>query len=151
MSAALDARSAIESIAIITKSCIQLSHSLYDIGSGLVGSSIAPVINTIAQEFAELANLAQQLSELLRDDETVYTNELLEDAGKSLSRLDLLVNYFEDAITGLNGPRISRELRDLFKESRISDLTWYCRSVKEPLQLQISQLRIAAYERQRVK
>jgi hypothetical protein len=152
MESVLTAESAIGNIVSIKTRSLHLSLSLRDIAHGLRGFSVTPAVTSIAQEFAELSDLARQLADLLKNEKEkrIYTDELLQDAGKALSRLEYLTRYFEDAIAEFKGSRTPRRFRDIFKESNITDLSWYCRSVKEPLRMQAAALRIA-YEQERLK
>jgi len=105
-----------------------------------------PAITTIAHELAELSSLSCELGDLIRDGKPLYKDELVENAGKTLSRLEFLTRYFEDAITHVKEGRAPRRFLNVFKESSLNDLKGSCRTIKEPLRMMISTLKIALEE-----
>lgn len=147
----LSPRAAVEKIASITKSSSLLAHTLYEISSRLLDSSITPAITAAAQEFTELADLAKKLGELLTlltsGPQNFVTEQLLESSGQELSRLDWLVKAYETEISGFDRGRAPNRFKRLFKEDYL-DMTWIFRHVKEPLRVTLSVLKIAQEKQQ---
>ncbi|KAJ4299791.1 hypothetical protein N0V90_005037 [Kalmusia sp. IMI 367209] len=145
----------VENIALTTERSSLLSYLLYDIGARLVESSINPAITAIAQEFAELADLAQRFGEILTNltngSHHINIDQLLESVRETFDRLEKLMNAFETEIKQFDPRRFPNQFKRIFKDENIRDLTSTCRSLKEPLRLELSVLKIAHENQQRNK
>lgn len=144
----LDPEAAVEGVADITKRTSQLSHTLFDIASGLSvdadsDSSIPQDICNIAREFADIAQLCMESCTLLKQGDA---RDKKDDAGIILGRLDILLREFEDALNDFVPKRVPRWLKALFHNESDSLIT-KCHSIKEPLRLLLSILRIADVHR----
>ncbi|KAJ4348087.1 uncharacterized protein N0V89_009459 [Didymosphaeria variabile] len=143
MKTRLDPEAAVDGVAEITKRTSQLSHTLFDIASGLVvdtasDSSIPQAICNIAREFADIAQLCLEACALLERDKGGKKT----DAGIILGRLDTLIREFEDALNDFVPNKVPRWLKRLFQNESVYLIT-KCHSIKEPLRLFLSVLRIA--------
>lgn len=148
MKTRLHPEAAVDGVAELAKRTSQLSHTLFDIAAGLVvdvdsDSSIPQSICDTAHEFADIAQLCMEVCTLLGDKKLHRINT---DAGAILGRLDILLREFEDALVNFVPKKVPRWLTAWFRNENTYMMT-KCHSVKEPLCLLLSVLRIADVHR----
>lgn len=148
MKTRLTSEAAVDGVAEIAKRTSQLSHTLFDVASGLVvdtdsDSSIPQAICNVAREFADIAQLCMEACTLLEHGAGHDKNT---DAGMILGRLDVLLQGFEEGLNDFKPNRVPRWLKGLFQNESANIIT-KCHSVKEPLRLLLSIFRIADVRR----
>ncbi|KAL5413428.1 hypothetical protein PMIN04_009447 [Paraphaeosphaeria minitans] len=148
MQTRLDSEAAIDGVAELTKRTSQLSHTLFDIASGLVvdtdsDSSVPQSICNVASEFADIAQLCMEACTLLEKSKGRGKNT---DAGNILGRLDILLREFEGTLKDFVPNKVPKWLKAMFRNDS-ANLVTKCHSVKEPLRLLLSVLRIAEVHR----
>lgn len=148
----LSGEAARENAAEITKRAAQVSQILFDTAQQLdvdpaVHVDIPYAIRDVAQEFSAIAQLCIDLQKLLGKERISRDNT---DAGKILSRLDLLLHEFEKQLndfTTSEPDRVREWFGDMFWGIDVADVMVKCKSVKEPLRLHVSVLRVAQTRR----
>lgn len=137
---------AVDGVADITKRTSELSHTLFDIARRLPvdrnsDPTVPHAIRDIAREFADIAQTCTELCSV-SDDKKIFEFRDHVDLGRTLGRLDLLVEEFELQLAGFTVDRVRRWFANIFR-GNVSDLITKCQSIKEPLRLHLSVLRIA--------
>jgi hypothetical protein len=138
--------------------CSYLSHTFSEVAYKLIKDPIIENIRAVVKEFAELNDSARQFAELLKansDSSSTIgpSSELLEAAEQVMELMDLLLKDFEGSVEDFAIRRRDRQFHRLFKYNLAVELSWRFDSIKGPLKLMVTTLRIAkeAEEAERLK
>lgn len=148
-------QAALDGVADITNRTSQLSHTLFDIARRLPvdrnsDPTVPHAIRDIAREFADIAQICTELCNISNGKENLGSRGHV-DLGRILGRLDLLVGEFELQLINFSAERVRRWFASIFRgeTESISGLITKCQSIKGPLRLHLSVLRISSLHESR--